>query len=177
MMDKFQVLQTMGAGDFQHLNGSLEAHLKGTAKLLADWGASETLQVAGLFHAAYGTAGFDERMVALKQRKGIAKLLGEPEEALVYLYCSCDRDFVFPQFAHTEVIKFKDRFTGQIFPLDENSARLFCELTVANELELVTASEAFKTQYGAALLTLFDSMQRYLSKEAKEAYLLALANG
>lgn len=32
-MDKFIALQQLGAGDFQHLNGSLESHLKGTASL------------------------------------------------------------------------------------------------------------------------------------------------
>lgn len=63
-MEKFIALQQFGAGDFQHLNGSLESHLKGTASLLARWGSGELLQTAGVFHAAYGTAGFDEKMVS-----------------------------------------------------------------------------------------------------------------
>ncbi|GAL14629.1 hypothetical protein JCM19233_5641 [Vibrio astriarenae] len=48
-MDKFTMLQELGAGDFQHLNGSLEAHLKGTEQVLINWGSSELLQIAGLF--------------------------------------------------------------------------------------------------------------------------------
>nr|WP_017105461.1 MULTISPECIES: hypothetical protein [Vibrio] len=64
-MEKFVRLQELGAGDFQHLNGSLEAHLKGTEQVLINWGGSVLLQIAGLFHAAYGTAGFDENMVSL----------------------------------------------------------------------------------------------------------------
>ncbi|MDN3684622.1 hypothetical protein QW180_17835 [Vibrio sinaloensis] len=81
---------------FQHLNGSLEAHLQGTQALLNRWGADEVLQVAGLFHAAYGTAGFDDNMVSLAQRDKIASIIGPQAEALVYLYCSCDRDFCLP---------------------------------------------------------------------------------
>ena len=87
-MNKFETLQEMGAGDFQHLNGSLESHLKGTESVLRNWGSGELLQVAGLFHAAYGTAGFDENMVSLNQRQEIAHVIGEAEEELVYLYCS-----------------------------------------------------------------------------------------
>lgn len=150
-MDKFIALQQLGAGDFQHLNGSLESHLKGTASLLASWGRGELLQTAGLFHAAYGTAGFDEKMVSLEQRQEIAQVIGREEEALVYLYCSCDRDYVFPQFAQRAEIEFKDRFRGSCFKLESEMTRLFCELTVANELELVYSSNDFKLQHGAEL--------------------------
>ncbi|HAS6263471.1 TPA: hypothetical protein RQJ64_004703 [Vibrio vulnificus] len=174
-MDKFGMLQELGAGDFQHLNGSLEAHLKGTEKILMSWGSCELLQIAGLFHAAYGTAGFDENMVSLSQRQEIARIIGRDEEALVYLYCSCDRDYVFPQFGKVLEIQFKDRFTGSTFKLDNAIAKLFCELTVANELELVYGGEEFKLKYGAELFELFQSMDSYLSPEAKNAYKSALS--
>ncbi|EGQ7997786.1 hypothetical protein D8T39_21830 [Vibrio vulnificus] len=174
-MDKFGMLQKLGAGDFQHLNGSLEAHLKGTEKILMSWGGSELLQIAGLFHAAYGTAGFDENMVSLSQRQEIAQIIGSDEEALIYLYCSCDRDYVFPQFGKMLEIQFKDRFTGSTFKLDNAVAKLFCELTVANELELVYSSEEFKLKYGAELFELFQGMDSYLSPEARNAYKSALS--
>ncbi|EPN7879355.1 hypothetical protein M2G23_20830 [Vibrio vulnificus] len=133
------------------------------------------LQIAGLFHAAYGTAGFDENMVSLSQRQEIARIIGRDGEALVYLYCSCDRDYVFPQFGKVLEIQFKDRFTGSTFKLDNAIAKLFCELTVANELELVYGSEEFKLKYGAELFELFQSMESYLSPEAKNAYKSALS--
>lgn len=173
-MHKFEALQELGAGDFQHLNGTLEAHLKGTELILEQWGASEVLQVAGLFHAAYGTAGFDENMVSLNQRHEISKVIGSDAEALVYLYCSCDRDYVFPQFSQKGEIQFKDRFTGLIFPLEASQANQFCELTVANELELVYSSEDFKQSYGKVLLELFVGMDEYLSQEAQKSYKSAL---
>lgn len=58
MSYKFQVLSELGAGEFEHLDGSLIAHLNGTKDLLLQWGASLELQDAGLYHAAYGTDGF-----------------------------------------------------------------------------------------------------------------------
>lgn len=174
-MDKFHLLNQLGAGDFQHLNGTLESHLKGTEELLSQWGASERVRTAGLYHAAYGTAGFDENMVSLNQRQEIAKLIGQDEEALVYLYCACDRDFVFPQFAAGDHIEFKDRFTQQCFMLSLQQIQDLSELTVANELELLLASEEFKAQYGSELLELFHSMDRFISPAAREAYLSAFA--
>ena len=170
MDKKFEILQALGAGDFQHLNGSLQAHLKETEAILESWGASDTLKVAGLFHAAYGTAGFDEHMVSLNQRQEIANVIGKDAEALVYLYCSCDRDYVFPQFGKLDKIQFKARFDGASFILKEDKARLFCELTVANELELVYASEDFKAKYGLELLELFQGMENHLSSKACLAY-------
>ncbi len=173
---RFKALEALNAGDFQHLNGDLASHLKGTVSILKSWGASELLQTAGLFHAAYGTAGFDQNMVSLKQRDSIAKTIGKNEEALVYLYCSCDRGFVFPQFGRQTPIQFKDRFNEKLFPLDYETTKLFCELTVANELELVLTSEAFKKEHGKGLLSLFLGMETYLSSNAIKAFKDALEN-
>ncbi|EGA67480.1 DUF6817 domain-containing protein [Vibrio brasiliensis] len=175
-MDKFTMLKQLGAGDFQHLNGSLEAHLKGTQAVLNEWNSSELLQTAGLFHAAYGTAGFDENMVSLNQRQEIAQVIGDAEEALVYLYCSCDRDFVFAQFGNVDPIEFKDRFNGKLFTLKPQTAKQLCELTVANELELVYSSEELKAKYGSELLELFQRMDDYLSPQARSAYRSALSD-
>tara|TARA_Y100001956_G_C4124778_1_gene189473 strand:+ start:1595 stop:2119 length:525 start_codon:yes stop_codon:yes gene_type:complete len=174
-MDKFNLLKKLGAGDFQHLNGTLESHLLGTEKLLGQWGASERLRVAGLYHAAYGTAGFDENMVSLNQRKEIAKLVGQDEEELIYLYCACDRDYVFPQFSTSAQIEFRDRFTGECFVLSDQQTRDMSELTVANELELVLSSAEFKAQYGVELFELFQAMDRFVSASARDAYLSAFA--
>lgn len=176
MDEQFNLLKELGAGDFQHLNGDLTSHLKGTAKILKSWGANNLLQTAGLFHAAYGTAGFSQSMVCLDQRQAIAKTIGKDEETLVYLYCSCDREQVFPQFGAKPVVDFVDRFTNTTFPLTSQDTALFCELTVANELELVYSSDGFKRQHGAALLGLFRQMEYALSQPAISAYQVALSD-
>ena len=175
-MDKFGILQRMGAGEFEHFNGLLEAHLRGAAHILKSWGGSDLLQTAGLFHAAYGTAGFSAKMVLLSRRREIAHVIGEAEEALVYLYCSCDRNFVFPQFGNVNNVQFKDRFSGDVFELTDSLARLFCELTVANELDILCGNREFKEKYGSQLLELFFGMDRYLSPYARKAYSLGLSD-
>jgi len=73
-------------------------------------------------------------------------------------------------------VQFKDRFTETIFQLELKTAKLFCELTVANELELVYGSDDFKSKYGAELLELFQGMDSYLSVEARKAYKSALSS-
>ncbi len=172
---KFKALEALGAGEFAHLNGSLITHLTGTYDLLTAWGAAEYVCDAGLFHAAYGTAGFEDNMVSLDKRGEIAQVIGVEAEALVYLYCSCDRDYVFERTIGKKPMAFKDRFTGECFVLDEVQAHAFCELTVANELELVVNSEAFAKHYGAELYILFKNIEHYLCDAAISAYRASLA--
>jgi hypothetical protein len=170
MNEKFEALKSLGAGDFEHLNGTLIAHLKGTRDILISWGASSVLCDSGLYHAAYGTDGFDESLVSLTQRNDIAALIGKEAEELVYLYCSCDRGYVFPKIGLFQHTKFKNRFSGYEFSLTNKQSKLFCELTVANEMELVCNSQGFKGTYGDGLLKLFESMKAFLSERAIQAY-------
>ena len=54
-----------------------------------------------------------------------------------------------------DAIQFRDRFTEEEFRLTPTQAKDFCELTLANEMELVLDSEAFKQQHGKGLFALF----------------------
>ena len=89
MSDKFQALAALGAGDLEHLDGSLIEHLNGTNNLLQQWGAAIDLQDAGLYHAVYGTAGFSQNLVSTDQRDKISAIIGEAAEEIVYQYCAC----------------------------------------------------------------------------------------
>ena len=173
MESKFHKLSDLGAGDFEHLNGDLTSHLEGTYSLLREWGASETLSDAGLFHAAYGTAGFNEIMVSLDRRNDISELLGQEVETLVYLYCACDRDFTYEQLVNG-TSSFRNRFTGDIFELNIKQIKDLAELTVANELELVITGEDFRAKYGQELFQLFEGLKPYLSSDAISAYQSAM---
>lgn len=195
MDTKLSELKKLGAGEFTHLHGSLIDHLTSTYLLLKKWGASNSLCDAGLYHAAYGTAGFEDNMASLTQRKSIAQVIGDEAEALVYLYCACDREYVFSRLMHNEKtakkmntntdinwnvgstdtdILFRDRFTGKEYVLSAQQAHALSELTVANELELVLSSDEFKAQHGDELFRLFDNLQSYLSHDAIKAYQVAL---
>lgn len=166
---KFEALKKLGAGEFEHLNGSLIEHLEATYKLLKQWGAPEALCDAGLYHAAYGTDGFDPNVVQLSRRNEIASIIGQSAEAIVYLYCACDRNVVFSDFNAAEPVKFRNRFTLSEFSLTKEQAMNFCELTVANELELVLASDEFKTKHGSGLFDLFSKMAPLLSEVANRS--------
>ena len=169
MDEKFQVLTELGAGDFRHIDGSLIDHLRGTKNLLQQWGATEVLQDAGLYHAAYGTAGFAESMVSTNQRHEIAAIIGESSEEIVYQYCACDRKYFFARIGNELNPEFKNRFTGEFYYLSPGMLNQLCELTAANELEIATDNPEFINKHGSGLRHLFIQMAPYLSVAAQEA--------
>ena len=167
MNDKFLKLSELGAGDFEHIDGSLIEHLRGTKALLEDWSAPPILQDAGLYHAAYGTAGFEQYLVSTEKRDMIAEIIGAQAEEIVYRYCACDREYFFPQFGVRENPEFRNRFTGESHYLTSEAMRTFCELTAANEVEIASDNPAFMQKHGASLQSLFTGMSPYLSRAAQ----------
>jgi (p)ppGpp synthase/HD superfamily hydrolase len=79
-----EFLLARGAGQLAHPGGTLHAHLNRVAALLAEWGADEDLQVAGLCHASYGTDGFGQALLTLDERPVLRALAGARVESLVY---------------------------------------------------------------------------------------------
>lgn len=154
----FSALQALGAGEFEHLNGSLATHLRGTESLLAQWGARPALRAAGLYHAVYGTDGYQQALVTLALRPRIAELIGVEAEALAYLYGAADRSVLYPRIGSAAQLRFSDRFTAEEADIGTAQLADLCELVVANELEIARHSEAFKAKYGAALHELFERM-------------------
>jgi hypothetical protein len=108
--------------------------------LLSDWGADEVLQAAGLCHACYGTEGFDHALIDVANRQTLVELIGPKAEALVYLYCGCDRAVVYPLLLGDGPLAFRDRFTGCVHTLPEHEVRAFLEVTAANELDALAHS-------------------------------------
>jgi len=156
----------IGASGFEHLNGSLLKHLEGTYMLLQSWGASNDLCIAGLYHAVYGTSGFGEVLVSESHRDKINRIIGKKPEEITYIYCACDRDFFWPQIWRKDNPVFRDRFTGQETHLSLEDLQYFCELTVANELEIARGNNNFIIQYGQSLSDLFQRMKPYISTTA-----------
>ena len=169
MKRKLQELANLGAGEFEHLDGTLIDHLMGTMELLKEWGAISELQDAGLFHAAYGTAGFDECMVSLERRRDIAKIIGAKSEEIVYEYCACDRGIFFSRLGKEQRPIFKNRFSQEEYYLTDEMLKMFCELTAANELEISIDNRSFRNEHGSALNERFLKMAPYLSNDAKAA--------
>jgi hypothetical protein len=166
----FKALKDLGAGEFAHLNGPLIDHLLGTEALLRQWQASDEICRAGLYHAAYGTAGFASQLLPITLRGQIADLIGADAELLVYLYCACDRDRFYPRIGTAEQMRFINRFDGQEIELSMVQLCALCEITLANELQLAAESEAFRMQYGESLCELFDRMRDLVSPAGWQAY-------
>ena len=166
----FQRLQELGAGEFAHLNGSLIEHLKGTADLLKSWGNREALCNAGLYHAVYGTDGYDESLVGLTMRQQIAGFIGTEAEGITYLYGACDRKAFYPRIGTSSQLTYSDRFTQKSFEIPQTTLKDLCELILANELEIAKNSEPFRKEYGAQLSQLFEQMRGLVSDHGFRFY-------
>ncbi|HTA14083.1 MAG TPA: alpha/beta hydrolase, partial [Solirubrobacteraceae bacterium] len=162
-------LRSRGAERLVHPGGSLYEHLCRASVLLSDWGAEETIQMAGLCHACYGTDGFDRAMVDRADRQVLVELIGPAAESLVYLYCSCDRAVAYPLLADNGPVVFRDRFTGRLRTPSEQEIRDFMEVTAANELDALAHNQALLAEHGAGLFTLFTGARDHLSDSAWRA--------
>ena len=166
---KIRQLEALGAGQFKHINGSLLEHLQGTRDLLASWEAPLVLQDAGLFHAAYSTAGFGDRMLDISQRNTVAAIIGEQAEEIVYHFCACDREVFYPSLESTDTPPFPDRFSGKTRELMPQLMADLCELTVANEVEIASRNAKFRRKHAASRFAIYNGMFPYLSAYAREA--------
>lgn len=159
-----------GAERIPHPGGTLFAHLKRVAGLLNAWSAPEHLEIAGLCHAVYGTDGFAISLVDVAHREGVQAVVGSESEALIYLYASADRDFVYPQIGMAHPVVMRDRFTGTARELSNTALRDFMELTAANEFDVITHSADLAARYGSELDKLMRHGGYLLSSEASAAW-------
>lgn len=162
------LLLARGADRLEHPGGTLYAHLRRVHAALGEWGARPELRLAGLCHAFYGTDGFAEALGDPDRRGELIDVIGTEAEALVYLYASCDRARTYPHLASADG-PFTDRFTGAVHRPPRERRRDFAELTVANELDVLTASPALRAAHGEALTALFATWRPLLSPAAGRA--------
>ena len=155
-----------GAGAIEHPGGTLLTHLVRTGDVLRRWEAPPELVLAGVAHAAYGTDEFGVALFDVDRRDELVGLIGEPAEAIVHRYASCDRRFTLPRIAAGGDVAFRDRFTGTVDTVPAVDVRSFAELTVANELDVVTHSDSFRAEHGEALRRLFESWRGLVSDAA-----------
>ena len=169
-VDPIERLEALGADALPHVNGSLAAHLRATQALLQSFGNRDALCLAGLYHAVYGTAGFRPSLVDVENRQYVADVIGAEAEALAYLYGACDRSTFHPRIGSGDQCRFADRFRSDERMITLEELRDFCELTVANELELASRSTTFRRRYGCELRQFFERMNGLLSPAATRAY-------
>ena len=162
----WRLLMDRGAGTIEHPGGTLGAHLRRTGERLASYGVDEDLVVAGRCHAAYGTAGFPVALLTLDERNLLRERIGPRAEAIVHEYCSCDRQLTYPGIGDAAPLM-HDRWAGEAHPLPAERAAAFCNLTVANELDI--ADQGY--DYGAdrdRFFAILRSMGPHLTAAARD---------
>ncbi|MBQ4845068.1 DUF6817 domain-containing protein [Pseudoalteromonas sp. MMG005] len=163
--ERIKQLQSFGSEEFAHINGSLTQHLVGTYKILERWGREEALCLAGLFHAVYGSDPTRAELLGTDQRVEIAEMIGQRAEALVYLFCSCDKPYVLPQIGSESRVNFRDRFSGAVMQFPPELLNDFCELTIANDLDVARNKE--QEYYHEDILNMFRRMYPMVSAEVR----------
>ena len=81
-------LLSLGTSNIAHTNGDFLSHLVGVYHYLEQWGCSERVMLAGLFHSLYGTQAFQNFSLSKENRHEIRALIGESAERLVFIYCA-----------------------------------------------------------------------------------------
>ncbi|WP_427896353.1 DUF6817 domain-containing protein [Kribbella sp. GL6] len=134
--DLGSLLLVRGADELDHAGGTLYVHLHRVAKRLGSLGASDTLALAGLAHAAYGTDGYPTHLFDWQtERPVLESVIGPEAEAIVYRYGACDRETTWRDLAEHRTVT--DRFTGTSEELGAADLRDFVDLTIVNELDVL----------------------------------------
>jgi hypothetical protein len=139
--DMGSLLLVRGADELEHAGGSLYVHLHRVAKRLTTLGASDTVVLAGLAHAAYGTDGFPTHLFDWQtERPVLEAVIGPEAELIVYRYGSCERETTWRDLAEHHTVT--DRFTGTSEELSGADLRDFVDLTIVNELDVLDHAPA-----------------------------------
>jgi len=143
-------LRVRGGDHVEHPGGTLLEHLCRVADRLQHQGADHDTVVAGLCHAAYGTAGFPHALFALSERELLTSWIGPEAENLVYLYCASDRRKASPEDGWPWTLH--DRFTSARVTTPDHVARALLDITLANEIDILQharLSPADRAELGA----------------------------
>jgi uncharacterized protein DUF6817 len=166
-------LRDRGAETIDHPGGTLYAHLGRVHDRLGALGHDEPTRLAGLAHAAYGTDGFDVRLLESNDRPVLRDLVGERAEALIFLYGGCDRSRSWQSLPQT--LQVWNRFTGEAQPLPLRDVQSFVDLSIINEVDVMEQDSSIGQRYGDYFRTLFDTWAPLASPEALAAARQALA--
>lgn len=164
-----QLLSQRNADAIEHPGGTLLRHLERTADLLELWEASPATVSAGLWHAAYGTDGFDVALFSLEERDLLRQVIGVDAESHVYCYAACDRRFTYAAAMRGE-FAYRDRLTGEQPDLPADVRRAFVDITFANEIDLYDHSPEFRTTLWPKLTPVFAGLEHSASPAALAAY-------
>jgi catechol 2,3-dioxygenase-like lactoylglutathione lyase family enzyme len=165
-----ELLSERGAGQVAHSGGTLLEHLRRVYCRLVEYEAGRTVRLAGLCHAAYGTDGFAQRLLADEEAPLLITIIGSEAEGLVRLYADCDRALVYAGLDEDPVV-YVARSTGARHVLSAPLTRRLVELIAADEMDVAEASPEFRRQQSDRLLMMFTGARRWLGDAAWRDFL------
>jgi hypothetical protein len=130
-----------GIDQIGHSNKTYLAHLIGVYRDLEEWGCSEDVARAGMFHSIYGTELFQGFKLPLELRTEVRALIGERAERLGYLNCAMDRAS-FDRAAEQSAgpYRISDRITGEVHELSAEDFDDLSRVHLCDWLEQVMRS-------------------------------------
>lgn len=161
-----EFFQTIGAPDVPHTGVTYMGHCFNVYRDMKEWGYSEELAQAGLFHSIYGTGLFQKFKLGLDRREEIQQLIGQRAERLAYLNCSID----YEQF-DAEVLRgappyrMQSRLTGETIELTEQEMADLLAIQLVDRLEQVPRSKHLDFRRDA-----FEAMAERLGEEPRRRF-------
>jgi hypothetical protein len=135
-------LQSLGFDDVNHSKRTLFDHLVSTGSLLQEWGCSEDICLAGLFHAVYGTESFRYRSDLIVHREDIQEVIGMSAERIAWLFGISTSKSMWVQFnclvnSANEPSKFllTHRITAEDLACERADLLALANITLANALD------------------------------------------
>lgn len=156
-----QWLRDRGAESIPHAGGSLYDHLGRVHGRLGALGSGESVRLAGLTHAAYGTDGFAVTLLDPADRAQLRAVVGAEAEEHVHRYGGCDRDRTWPAVGGTGQVW--SRFTGHAEAPAPADLRAFLDLCIVNELDVAEHDPVIAAEHGDRLRELFASWAQLAS--------------
>ena len=163
-----ELLRQLGVEKVEHYGRSLLQHLDGTYKLLNQWGNSEEVCVAGLFHSVYGTERLDSSKLESIDRSELEKVIGKYSELLVFLFSMANRTLLLTQniLPPFQIVRHD---TSEAITVAPDTLSALLEIGAANLVEQMpylppAASVTVREEVG-----LFQGMQEHLSADAGRA--------
>jgi hypothetical protein len=142
--DYTDYFQQVGATDIPHTQKSYLAHGIGVHNDLKEWGCSEEVARAGLFHSIYGTELFQGFTLPLEKRDEVRELIGERAERLAWLNCAIDRRHFDKEVLKTDgPYEILDRFSGETVPVSDQDFHDLCVIHLCDWLEQVARSNGW----------------------------------
>lgn len=165
-------LTKLGAKKINHARSNFLEHLKGTARLLQDWGNDQALCLAGLFHSIYGTEDFSTSTLGMEKRATVTAMIGEDAEALVYIFAVSHRRSFFANIAKLRSggdLTVTNATTGEPIQVTKLQLLRLLELEVANLLDQAPPPEQLPDSTRMQMNGIARSLKGIVSDKAIQA--------